>query len=125
MNAICTSTRTSSRWLSKLLLLQLPGDSPLRKPILTVKRSGEKAARIVEDLLCRFTYRTQDLCNTFPDQTEMVHKTAVSLMKAFPECFYISDSGLELRSFAHPLVRIIANHIDAFASPLAAHSAAI
>ena len=35
----------------ELLLMQLPEDSPLRKPILTIKESGEKAAAIVQDLL--------------------------------------------------------------------------
>ncbi|UCF90158.1 MAG: HAMP domain-containing protein, partial [Desulfobacterales bacterium] len=35
----------------ELLLLDLPANSPLRKPILTIKRSGEKAATIVQDLL--------------------------------------------------------------------------
>lgn len=35
----------------ELLLLQLPEDSPLKKPIETIKRSGEKAAVIVQDLL--------------------------------------------------------------------------
>jgi len=35
----------------ELLLLQLPEDSPLRKPILTIQNSGEKAAAIVQDLL--------------------------------------------------------------------------
>lgn len=34
-----------------LILMDLPEDSPLRKPILTIKRSGEKAAAIVQDLL--------------------------------------------------------------------------
>lgn len=34
-----------------LMLLELPEDSPLRRPLLTVKKSGEKAARIVQDLL--------------------------------------------------------------------------
>ncbi|MFH1984286.1 MAG: ATP-binding protein [Pseudomonadota bacterium] len=34
-----------------LLMLQLPEDSPLRKPVATIKRSGEKAAAIVQDLL--------------------------------------------------------------------------
>ena len=34
-----------------LLLLDLPEESALRKPILTIKRSGERAAEIVEDLL--------------------------------------------------------------------------
>ncbi len=34
-----------------LLLMDLPEESRLRKPILTIKRSGERAAAIVEDLL--------------------------------------------------------------------------
>lgn len=34
-----------------LLLLDLPPDSPLRRPILTIQDSGKKAAAIVEDLL--------------------------------------------------------------------------
>ena len=35
----------------ELLLLQLPADSPLRKSILTIQKSGEKAAAVVQDLL--------------------------------------------------------------------------
>jgi len=35
----------------ELILMDLPEDSPLRKPILTVKKSGERAAVIVQDLL--------------------------------------------------------------------------
>ena len=35
----------------ELLLLQLPEDSPLRKSILTIQKSGEKAASVVQDLL--------------------------------------------------------------------------
>ncbi len=35
----------------ELLLLQLPEDSPLRESILTIKKSGEKVAAIVQDLL--------------------------------------------------------------------------
>jgi len=34
-----------------LLLLELPADSPYRKPILTIQESGKKAAAIVQDLL--------------------------------------------------------------------------
>jgi len=34
-----------------LLLLEIPEDNPLRNPILTMQKSGEKAATIVEDLL--------------------------------------------------------------------------
>ena len=35
----------------ELLLLDLPEDSPYRKPILSIQKSGEKAAAIVQDLL--------------------------------------------------------------------------
>jgi len=34
-----------------LLLMDLPDESPLRQPILTIKKSGEKAAAMVQDLL--------------------------------------------------------------------------
>jgi len=37
--------------LPELLLMDLPQDSPLKKPILTIQKSGEKAATIVQDLL--------------------------------------------------------------------------
>jgi PAS domain S-box-containing protein len=35
----------------ELLLLDIPPDSPQRKPILTIQKSGERAAAIVQDLL--------------------------------------------------------------------------
>ena len=35
----------------EIILMDLPEDNPLRKPIMTIKRSGEKAAFIVNDLL--------------------------------------------------------------------------
>jgi len=35
----------------ELLLMDIPEDSPFRKPILTIQKSGEKAATIVQDLL--------------------------------------------------------------------------
>ncbi|MGA9536128.1 MAG: ATP-binding protein [Desulfobacterales bacterium] len=34
-----------------MLLMDMPADSPLRQPILTIQKSGEKAAGIVQDLL--------------------------------------------------------------------------
>ena len=34
-----------------LLLLDLPDDSPLKKPLVTIRKSGQKAADIVQDLL--------------------------------------------------------------------------
>lgn len=35
----------------ELMLMKLPEDSPFRKPLLTMKRSGQRAAAIVQDLL--------------------------------------------------------------------------
>lgn len=35
----------------ELILMDLPDDSPLRKAVLTIQKSGEKAAAIVQDLL--------------------------------------------------------------------------
>ncbi|MCF8144660.1 MAG: response regulator [Deltaproteobacteria bacterium] len=35
----------------ELLLMDLPRDSPMKRPLLTIQRSGEKAAAIVQDLL--------------------------------------------------------------------------
>ncbi|RLC29303.1 MAG: hypothetical protein DRH32_07585, partial [Deltaproteobacteria bacterium] len=35
----------------ELLLMDMPKDSPMRKPMLTIQKSGEKAAAIVQDLL--------------------------------------------------------------------------
>ncbi|MCJ7810523.1 MAG: PAS domain S-box protein, partial [Desulfobulbaceae bacterium] len=35
----------------ELLLMQIPHDSPFRKSILTIQKSGEKAAAVVQDLL--------------------------------------------------------------------------
>jgi len=35
----------------ELLLMQIPADSPLRKPLMTIQRSGERAAAVVQDLL--------------------------------------------------------------------------
>ncbi len=35
----------------ELLLMDIPEESPLRKPILTIKESGQRAAEIVKDLL--------------------------------------------------------------------------
>lgn len=35
----------------ELLLMEVPETSPLRKPLLTIQKSGEKAASIVQDLL--------------------------------------------------------------------------
>lgn len=79
----------------------------------------------VEDLMCRFVYREKALSAAFPEFAPVIHKTAIRLMAQFPDVFFISEAGLEMREDAHPLVRVIASFIDQFASKDVAHSAAI
>ncbi|MEM9580020.1 MAG: oxygen-independent coproporphyrinogen III oxidase [Pseudomonadota bacterium] len=82
-------------------------------------------AQIVEDLLCRFSFNTAALNDAFPMHVDTIKQISVSLMKAFPDVFFIDEGGLSIREFARPLVRIIASHVDCFASPASSHSAAI
>ncbi len=75
----------------ELLLMQLPPESPLVKPIKTIKKSGERAAVIVQDLL---TLARRGVSNKAPiDLNEIV-----TLFLKSPECSRIL-------SF-HPDVRI-------------------
>ncbi|MCG6893381.1 MAG: PAS domain S-box protein [Desulfobacteraceae bacterium] len=53
----------------ELLLLDLPEESPLRNPILTIKKSGEKAAAIVQDLL---TLARRGVATTEPIQLSWI-----------------------------------------------------
>ena len=55
----------------ELLLMDLKNDSPLRKPILTIQKSGEKAAAIVQDLLT--------LARRGVDATEVVNLNSIIL----------------------------------------------
>ena len=60
----------------ELILLDLPDDSPLRKPLLTIKKSGQRAAAVVQDLLTlvrkeiinseitNLNYIISDFCNS-------------------------------------------------------------
>jgi oxygen-independent coproporphyrinogen-3 oxidase len=82
-------------------------------------------AKIVEDLMCRFVFDEQALCTAFPDDAGLIHQTGVSLMNRFGDVFFISQSGLELRKDARPLVRVIASFVDTFTSESMSHSAAI
>lgn len=82
-------------------------------------------ARMVEDLMCRFSFETKALTQAFPDYSAFIRQTSIALMMRFPDVLYIAKGGLKLRPTAKPLVRIIANHIDSFAAKSKAHSAAI
>ncbi len=63
----------------ELLLMDLPQDSPLRDPILTIKKSGDKAAAIVQDLLT-MARRGVD------DKTVLNVNTLIHDYLASPEC---------------------------------------
>ncbi|GLT09200.1 coproporphyrinogen III oxidase, anaerobic 1 [Sulfitobacter porphyrae] len=82
-------------------------------------------ARIIEDLMCRFVYDEAALRDSFPEQAALIRQTGISLMTRFTDVFYISEAGLKMRIDTRPLVRVIASHVDAFASEATAHSAAI
>lgn len=80
----------------ELLLMDLKNDSPLRKPILTIQKSGEKAAAIVQDLLT--------LARRGVEATEVVNlNSIVSEYLLSPE-----HAKLELN---HPNVKI-EKHLD-------------
>jgi len=75
----------------ELLLLELPKESPLRKPILTIKKSGDKAAAIVQDLLT--------LARRGVSVREVLH-----LNKAIAE--YLDSPEHQKLLFYHPNIRI-------------------
>ncbi|MEE4263538.1 MAG: ATP-binding protein [Desulfobacteraceae bacterium] len=78
----------------ELLLMDLKEDSPLRKPILTIQKSGEKAAAIVQDLLT--------LARRGVETTEVVNLNSI-----VSEYLYSPEHArLELN---HPNIRIEQN----------------
>jgi PAS domain S-box-containing protein len=79
----------------ELLLMELPQDSHLRRPIVTIQNSGEKAAAIVQDLL---TLARRGVAAT----TEVVN-----LNHIISE--YLSSPEYEKLKLYHPDVRLDAN----------------
>lgn len=78
----------------ELLLMQLPEDSALIKPIETIKKSGEKAAVVVQDLL---TLARRGVANKQPVNLNQILKSFINS----PECE-------KILSF-HPHVRLKAD----------------
>jgi len=78
----------------ELLLMEIPEDSPLRKPILTIQKSGEKAAAIVQDLLtlARRGVNTKDTVNLNDIITG-----------------YLASPEFEKLNLYHPLVKVETN----------------
>lgn len=72
----------------ELLLMDLPEDSPLRKPILTIQKSGEKASAIVQDLLtlARRGVAVSQVINLNPVIDEYLKSPECTKMRAmYPE----------------------------------------
>ncbi len=69
----------------ELLLLDLPHESPLRKPILTIKDSGIKAAAIVQDLLtlARRDVATKEVVNLNDVVDDYLHSAEFTKMMTY------------------------------------------
>jgi two-component system cell cycle sensor histidine kinase/response regulator CckA len=93
----------------ELMLLDLPEESPLRKPILTIMESGQKAAVIVNDLLtlARRGVKISDVVNLNNIVSDYLHSPEYDNLKKShpgielgtnldPELFNISGSPVHL-----------------------------
>ena len=78
----------------ELVLMDLPEDSPLREPILTIKHSGEKAAAMVQDLLTLARRGVAD-------------KTVLNINALVED--YLDSPECRLLQASHPQVRIRAD----------------
>jgi len=113
----------------ELLLLEIPEDSPLRKPLLTIQNSGEKAATIVQDLLTLArrgvaTLKPENLNDVIieylksPEYTKMksyfpeVKVEVVNRLE--PDLLNISGSHVHL---SKTVMNIISNAIEAIKGP--------
>ena len=107
----------------ELLLLQIPEDSQLRKPLLTIQNSGEKAATIVQDLLtlARRGVATLKPVNLNDVIAEYLKSPEYIKMKSYypeikvvnrlePDLFNISGSHVHL---SKTVMNIITNAIEA------------
>ena len=91
----------------ELILLDLPQDSPLRDPILTIKHSGDKASAIVQDLLtlARRGVSAMEVLNLNDIVTEYVDSPELKKLKADEP-----DNLLEIRLAPH-LLNMVGSHI--------------
>jgi len=113
----------------ELLLLEIPEDSPLRKPLLTIQSSGEKAATIVQDLLtlARRGVATLKPVNLNDVVIEYLKSPEYIKMKSFfpevklevvnrlePDLLNISGSHVHL---SKTVMNIISNAIESIEGP--------
>ena len=107
----------------ELLLLKLPADSPLRKPIKTIQESGNRAAAVVADLLTvargvasiQEIANINDLVNEYLISAEHIKiKTAkpsvVVKSELAPDLFNISCSSIHIKK---ALMNLVINAFEA------------
>ncbi len=107
----------------ELLLLDLPGDSPLRGPVQTIQRSGQKAAEIVQDLLTLArrgvvsiaVVNLNQMVREYLDSPEFEKLTAyhpdVSVeMQLAPDLLNLSGSAVQLKK---TIMNLISNAAEA------------
>ena len=73
-------------------------------------------SQMVEDLMCRFALDPASLATQFPGDATFIAATLDRLAERFPLALEPERGVLRLRPAAQPLARIMAHHIDAFAS---------
>lgn len=106
-----------------LLLTDLPEDSPLYRPLLTIKKSGERAAGIVEDLLT-LTRRGVPLREVVAldriiedylgspefDRLKADHAAVEVVCELEPGLLHVRGSGTQLRQ---TIVNLVSNAMEA------------
>jgi len=83
----------------ELLLMKMSEDNPLRKPIYTIQKSGEKAAIIVQDLLtlARRGVATNDLLNINEITSQYLKSPEYrSLKSSYPDIEVVCDFSEEI-----------------------------
>lgn len=106
----------------ELLLVQLPPDSPLRKPLTTIKEAGERAAAVVADLLtiAKGVASTRQVavldplvreCLKAPEYNELLRHHPQTRLKHFPaaEQLAVSCSPIHIKKC---ILTLIANGIE-------------
>lgn len=107
----------------ELLLLKLPADSPLRKPIKTIQESGNRAAAVVADLLTvargvasvQEVANLNDLVNEYIASAEYIKikaskSSVVVKFELAPDLFNISCSSIHIKKV---LMNLIINAFEA------------
>jgi len=107
-----------------LLLMDLPADSPLRAPIVTIKDSGEKAATIVQDLLtlARRGVRTSEVLNLNDIiQDQLTSAEYQKLLSFHPDVTVTCDLSEDLPNIKGSAVHLIKTFMNLVANAVEAH----